>query len=100
MAGAARYYLRVFDCGLLTWFKRLIAPNIPGLILQIAVSLALYVTLGHNTRSLALAVLLFAVSVGVSLAGFTLFGVRGQDRRVLVETVRRAAGRPPHEVPA
>ncbi len=54
-------------------------------------SIALYVTLGHNTRSLALAALMFAVSVAVSLAGFTLFGVRGEDRRVLVETVRRAA---------
>ena len=94
------YYLRVFDCRLVTWFRRLIAPNIPGFILQVAVSIALYVTLGHNTRSLALAALLFAVSVAVSLAGFTLFGVRGEDRRVLVETVRRAAGRPPREVPA
>lgn len=94
------YYLRVFDCRLTTWFKRLIAPNLPGFVLQVAVSIALYVTVGQHTRSLPLACLLFAVSVGVSLAGFTLLGVRGQDRRVLVETVRRAAGRPPHEVPA
>jgi O-antigen/teichoic acid export membrane protein len=94
------YYLKVFDCRLATWLRRLIAPNIPGLILQIGVSVVLYVTVGHDTRSLVLAALLFAVSVAVSFAGFTLFGVRGQDRRVLVETVRRAAGRPPREVPA
>ncbi len=95
------YYLRVFDCRLVTLVSATHRPEHPGFhIAGRGVDRPVCHTPGHNTRSLALAALLFAVSVAVSLAGFTLFGVRGEDRRVLVETVRRAAGRPPREVPA
>ena len=93
------YYLRVFDCRLRTWFQKLVAPNLPGLALQVTVSLGLYYAVGQHTRSLPLAILLFATSVAVSFAGFVLLGVRGRDRKMLAETVRRAAGRPPREVP-
>ena len=93
------YYLRVFDCSLLTWFQKLIAPNLPGLVIQVTASLGLYYAVGQHTRSLPLTLLLFAASVAVSFAGFVLLGVRGQDRKLLAETVRRAAGRPPREVP-
>jgi hypothetical protein len=43
--------------------------------------------------------LLFAASVAVSFAGFVLLGVRGQDRKLVAEAIRRAAGRPSREVP-
>ena len=62
-------YLRVFECDLRTWFRRLVGPNLPGLLVQIAVSVGLYQGLGH-TRSVPLAVALFAVSVVVSLVVF------------------------------
>ncbi|HYM55376.1 MAG TPA: polysaccharide biosynthesis C-terminal domain-containing protein, partial [Solirubrobacteraceae bacterium] len=93
-------YLRVFDCSLRTWLRRLVGPNVPGLLLQVGVSLALYVWFGQHTRSLAVAGLLFALSVAVSLVTFVLLGVRGEDRRALLDTLRRAVGRPPREVPA
>jgi O-antigen/teichoic acid export membrane protein len=87
------YYLRVFDCSLRMWLRRLVAPNLPGLALQAGVSLALYVAVGEHTRSLLVAIALLAGSVGVSLVGFVLLGVRGEDRRAFVDTLRRALGR-------
>jgi O-antigen/teichoic acid export membrane protein len=94
------YYLRVFDCDLRTWLQRLVAPNLPGLVLQVVASLALYLTFGQHTRSFPLAILLFAVSVAISLVAFMRLGVRGDDRRVLTDTLRRAVGRSPREVSA
>jgi O-antigen/teichoic acid export membrane protein len=94
------YYLRVFDCSLRMWMRRLVAPNLPGLALQVGVSLALYATVGAHTRSFIVVIALIAVSVGVSLATFVLLGVRGEDRRAFVDTLRRAAGRQPLEAPA
>jgi O-antigen/teichoic acid export membrane protein len=94
------YYLRVFDCPLRTWLRRLVGPNLPGLVVQIGVSLLLYMAVGEHSRSLAVTALLCAVSVAVSLVTFVLLGVRGEDRSVLADTLRRAVGRTPREVPA
>jgi O-antigen/teichoic acid export membrane protein len=94
------YYLRVFDCPLRSWLRRVVGPNLPGLVLQVGVSLVLYVAVGQHTRSLVVAILLFGLSVAVSLAAFVLIGVRGEDRRAFTDTLRRAVGRPPREVPA
>jgi len=93
-----RYYLRVFDCDLRTWLRRLVAPNLPSLVLQVIVSLGLYLTIGQNSRSFPVAILLFVVSVAVSQIAFILLGVRGEDRRVFTDTLRRAVGRSPREV--
>ncbi len=95
-----RFYLRVFDCPLQMWLRRLVVPNLPGLLLQVGLSLALLVAVGQHTRSFVVVIALIAVSIGVSLAGFVLFGVRGEDRRVFIEILRRASGRQPSEVAA
>ncbi len=92
------YYLRVFDCSPWTWLRRLVAPNLPGLVLQVVISLAMYVLLGKDTRSLIVVIVLLAVSVGSSFASFLLLGVRGADRRALLDTLLRAVGREPVEV--
>ncbi len=94
------YYLRVFDCSLRMWMGRLVGPNLPGLVLQVGVSLALYAAVGQHTRSFVVVSVLIAVSIGVSLAAFISLGVRGEDRRVFVDTVRRATGRQPLEASA
>jgi O-antigen/teichoic acid export membrane protein len=94
------YYLRVFDCSVGVWLRRLVAPNLPGLALQIGVSLSLYAALGSHTRSLLFVFALFAVSVAGSLLGFVLLGLRGEDRSALVLTVRQAVGRQPREAQA
>jgi O-antigen/teichoic acid export membrane protein len=91
------YYLSVFDCSLLIWARRLVGPNLPGLVLQIAVSLVLYTALGAHTRSFLVAISLFAVSVLASIAGFMLLGVRGEERRALLDILRRATARAPRE---
>ena len=94
------YYLRVFDCSLRTWMGRVVGPNLPGLALQVGVSLALYRTVGQHTRSFVVVIALIAVSIGVSFAAFVLLGVHGEDRRAFVDTLRRAAGRQPLEASA
>jgi O-antigen/teichoic acid export membrane protein len=94
------YYLRVFDCPLRMWMRRLVIPNLPGLALQVGVSLALYSTIGQHTRSFILVLGLIAVSIGVSFAAFVLLGVHGEDRRAFVDTLRRATGRQPLEASA
>jgi O-antigen/teichoic acid export membrane protein len=94
------YYLRMFDCSLLMWLRRLVGPNLPGLALQVGVSLALYVTVGQHTRSFIVVIAICAASVGVSLATFVLLGLRGEDRRAFLDTLRRAAGLRPMEASA
>jgi O-antigen/teichoic acid export membrane protein len=92
------YYLQVFECSARTWLRRLVGPNLPGLALQVGVSLALYTTVAAHTRSFLVVIALIAVSIGVSFATFVLLGVRGEDRRAFADTLRRAAGRAPAEV--
>jgi O-antigen/teichoic acid export membrane protein len=87
------YYASVFECSLATWLRRVIAPNLPGLLAQVCVSLALYATIGARTRSFVLAVALIGLSIGSSLLAFVLIGVRGRERRALLDTLRRALGR-------
>ncbi len=91
------YYLRIFDCSPRMWLRRLVAPNLPGLALQVAVSLALYVLVAKDTRSFIVVMVLLAVSVGSSFAAFLLLGVRGADRRALLDTLLKAVGREPVE---
>lgn len=94
------YYMRVFDCSVQTWLRRLVGPNLPGLAMQIGASLSLYAAIGSHTSSLPLAIALFAASVAVSLLGFVLLGLRGQDRSALLLTLRHAVRRPPQEARA
>ncbi len=92
------YYLRVFDCTPRMWLRRLLGPNLPGLAIQVVVSLALYTTVAAHTHSFLVVIALVAVSIGASFATFLLLGVRGEDRRVFAQTLRRAASRAPTEV--
>lgn len=87
-----RFYLRVFDCSVGIWLRHLVAPNLPGLVVQLAVSLALYAGVG-GTSSLVVALALVGASVAVSLLAFVLVGLRGEDRRIFLDTLLRAVGR-------
>ncbi len=93
-----RFYLHVFETPPGMWFRRVVRPNLFGLAVQVAVSLPLLV-LVHNTHSLVLAVAVSALSLASSLAAFGLVGIRGEERRVLLRTLRHALGRAPREVP-
>ncbi|HEX3693111.1 MAG TPA: oligosaccharide flippase family protein [Solirubrobacteraceae bacterium] len=86
------YYLRAFDCSLQVWLRRVVAPNLPGIAVQVGLSLALYTIVGQHTRSFAVVIVLLAVSVGASLATFVLIGMPGVERRVFLDTVLRAVG--------
>lgn len=86
------YYLQVFDCTPRMWLRRLVGPNLPGLAIQVGVSLALYTTVAAHTRSFLVVIALVAVSIGASFVTFLLLGVRGEDRLAFAQTLRRAAG--------
>lgn len=94
-----RFYLRTFETSPSTWLRRVVGPNLVGLVTQLVVSLPLLVLVG-STHSLLLAIAVSAVSVAISLGTFVLVGVRGEHRRALLDTVRQALGRTPQEVPA
>jgi O-antigen/teichoic acid export membrane protein len=93
------YYLHVFETPLGVWISRTLRPNVVALGVQVAVSLPLLLVAG-STRSLALAIAVSAVSVASSLVAFLLVGVRGEDRRSLLNTLAHALGKGPREVPA
>jgi len=93
------YYLRVFDTSLGVWFRRILRPNLVGVGAQVAVSAPLLLLVG-NTRFLPLVIAVSAISVASSLAAFLLVGVRGEDRRALLDTLAHALGRAPREVTA
>ncbi len=94
------YYLREFDCPVGMWLERVVKPNLPGLGLQVAVSLALYGAFARHSPSLAVALSLFACSVAVSLLAFVALGVHGEERRGFTGTVRRAIARQPGDAHA
>ena len=94
-----RFYMKTFDTSAGLWLRRVVGPNLFGLVTQLAVSLPLLVLVG-GTHSLLLAIAVSAVSAAISLGTFVLVGVRGEHRRALLDTVRQALGRAPQEVPA
>ncbi len=93
------FYMKTFDTSPGMWIRRVVGPNLFGLVTQLAVSLPLLVLIG-STHSLPLAIAVSAVSAAISLGTFLLVGVRGEHRRALLDTVRQALGRAPREVPA
>lgn len=84
--------LRHLDVRLLHFVRRAVMPNLPGVALQAGVAAAL-LGLADRAESLAIVGLLAAVSCAVSLAGFVLVGLRGADRRALLDVVGDALPR-------
>jgi O-antigen/teichoic acid export membrane protein len=93
------YYLRVFATPPRVWLRRIARPNLVALVVQVAVSVPLAL-FAAGTHSLPVAVALSAASLASSLGAFLLVGVRGEDRRALLDTVAHALGRSPREAPA
>lgn len=94
-----RFYLHVFDTPLRTWFRRIVLPNLFGLVPQVALSAPLFMLMG-GTHSLVLTIAACAFSIAISIASFTLVGIRGEDRRALLGTLMQALGRMPKEATA
>jgi len=86
-----RLFFREFEVGAWDWARRVLLPNVPGLVLQVGLGLA---TLSwvNSFDQLWQVVLAFGVSCGVSLAVFVLVAMRGSERHAFVESLRR--GRP------
>jgi O-antigen/teichoic acid export membrane protein len=93
-----RYYLKLFETSLGTWFHRVLRPNLVGFGVQVAVSVPLLLLVG-NTHSLPLVIAVSAPSLASALAMFVLVGVKDKERRTLLNTVGHALGRAPREVP-
>ena len=84
-----RLYLRVFDVELGQWFRRIVLPNLPSLVIQGAV-LAVLVALTVDSGSLLVIAMALGLSVVVYLATFIWFGLGAVERGVLLATLRSA----------
>jgi teichuronic acid exporter len=84
-----RLYLRVFDVELGQWFRRIVLPNLPSLVVQGAV-LAALVALTADSGSLLVIAMALGLSVAVYLATFIWFGLGAVERGVLLATLRSA----------
>lgn len=73
------------------WLRRAVAPNLPGLALQLAVTVPVAVAVS-DSGSLPLALALVLASIAVSAAAFLAVGLDAAHRRLLVLTVRNAIG--------
>jgi O-antigen/teichoic acid export membrane protein len=87
-------FLRNFGIGLGEWLRRVVLPNLPGALVQVAVSLPLLELAESNGRLYTVAALAL-VSALVSVATFLLVGLRGQQRDLLFRTVREAVSARP-----
>jgi len=93
-----RFYLSAFETSLGAWFRRVLRPNLVGVAAQVVASLPLLL-LVVDTHSLLLVALAGALSVASSLLAFVFIGLRGEDRQSLLDTLGRALGKAPREVP-
>jgi O-antigen/teichoic acid export membrane protein len=73
------------------WLRRAVAPNLPGLAVQLAVSLPVALLL-QDSGSLPLALAVVLASVAVSLVTFATVGLDAPHRQLLVDTLARALG--------
>jgi O-antigen/teichoic acid export membrane protein len=85
------YLLHQFRVGLGEWLRRVIAPNLPGFAIQVALAAPL-LYLANRTGSLMVVGLLALVSVGTSLGLYLMVGLGREERSLLLATLSRAAG--------
>jgi O-antigen/teichoic acid export membrane protein len=83
-----RTILRTFRVSGREFVAETIAPNIPGSIAQLAVGLALVGAVSESPSWLVLGAAA-SLSIGVSVATYLMVGLRAEDRRHLLATVRR-----------
>jgi O-antigen/teichoic acid export membrane protein len=86
-----RLFLSHFEVDLGEWVSRVILPNLPGLAIQLLLGIAtVRLVEGWDFIGVVLAI---AVSCGVSLLAFWLFGMSGEERSALRRSGRQALGR-------
>jgi O-antigen/teichoic acid export membrane protein len=83
------FFLREFGVSFRTWLRGVVAPSIPGLVIQVATAFPL-LYVAERFTNLGLIALLGIVSVASSIAGFLLLGLSRDQRELLVTTVRDA----------
>jgi O-antigen/teichoic acid export membrane protein len=84
-------FLKELGIGVGEWVRRIVAPNVPGVCVEVAVGLAL-LWWTDLPRGLLEALAAGAVCTGISLATFMYVGLRGSERRELLATIRSATG--------
>jgi O-antigen/teichoic acid export membrane protein len=86
------YVLRELGIPVAQWLRRVVAPQLPGIVVQAAVSLPL-LRVAESAGSVVVVGLLALVPIAASLAVFVALGLRGADRAALFTTLRSALGR-------
>jgi O-antigen/teichoic acid export membrane protein len=86
------FFFRRFRVTWREWGRRVILPNLPGLLVQAATALPL-LELAHRAPNLAVMGLYTLLSVLLSLAAFMWLGLRRADRLLLLSALSGALGR-------
>lgn len=94
-----RLYLGTFEVGVGQWLRRIVVPNLPGLLIQGAL-LAALLLLSVGSASLPVVGAAVLASVAASLVGFLRFGLPAKERAVLLATLRSAVRQTPTPAPA
>jgi O-antigen/teichoic acid export membrane protein len=92
------YFLKTFEVSWGEWTRRIVLPNLPGLVLQAATAYPLF-ELAQGTSSLVVVGLLLLVSVALSVAAYLFVGLRREDRSQLLLALRSAVGRGGEDAP-
>jgi hypothetical protein len=74
------------------WVRRVVAPNAPGIMAQLAVSVPFAVWGLPRAGDLTTALVAGGAGIAVSFASFLLLGLERRERDHLVATVRVALG--------
>ncbi len=85
------YFLREFDVSLGEWAKRIVVPNLPGLVVQGLTALPL-IALAERATNLVEVAALALLSTGLSLATFMAIGLGSEQRAALLAVIGRAIG--------
>jgi O-antigen/teichoic acid export membrane protein len=86
-----RLVLRELETSPGLWLRRAVVPNLPGLAVQLAVTVPVALAVS-DSGSLVLALALVLASIAVSAATFLAVGLDAGQRRLLLLAVRGAVG--------
>jgi O-antigen/teichoic acid export membrane protein len=85
------FFMRVFGVDAGEWVAGILVPNLPGIVTQVVTAPFLF-ALADDAGNLAVVAALFLLSVAISGVAYLTVGLRGEPRRVLLNTLREAVG--------
>jgi O-antigen/teichoic acid export membrane protein len=85
------YVSRTLDVELTRWFRGVVLPVVPGVVTQLVTAAPLLYAAERADR-LPEVLALATLSAGLGILGFLTVGLRGAERRLLLDTLRGSVG--------